>query len=34
MSSWGAVVEDVRGIFERLDDATIYIPDFRDVVLV
>jgi hypothetical protein len=25
---WGAVVEDVRTVFERMDDATIYIPSF------
>jgi len=25
---WGAVVEDVRTTFERINDATIYIPAF------
>jgi hypothetical protein len=24
---WGAVAEEVRTVFEELDDATIYIPD-------
>jgi hypothetical protein len=28
-SKRGAVVEDVRTIFQRLDDATIYIPDLK-----
>lgn len=27
--TWGAVVEDVRIVFERLNDTTIYIPDVR-----
>ena len=27
--SWGAVVEEVRTVFARLNDATIYIPDLR-----
>jgi len=26
----GAVVEDVRIVFERLNDASVYIPDFHD----
>lgn len=26
--SWGAVVEEVRTIFEHKNDATIYIPTF------
>ena len=26
---WGAVVEEVRTVFARLNDATIYIPDLR-----
>jgi hypothetical protein len=30
-SSLGAVVEGVRGVFERLNDATIYIPDLAFV---
>lgn len=30
----GAVVEDVRTVFERLDDASIYIPDLRAMELV
>lgn len=31
--SWGDVVEDVRTVFERINDATIYIPEFQPVVL-
>lgn len=27
--SWGDVVEDVRTIFEKLNDTTIYIPEFQ-----
>jgi len=27
--SLGAVVEDVRTVFQRLDDTTIYIPDLK-----
>jgi len=30
----GAVVEDVRTIFERRNDATIYIPVFQMMVFV
>ena len=29
----GAVVEDVRTVFERINDATIYIPDLQPVVV-
>ena len=25
---WGAIVEDVRTVFEKKNDATVYIPDF------
>lgn len=24
---WGAVVEDVRTVFERMNDITLYIPE-------
>jgi hypothetical protein len=27
----GAVVEEVRTIFEKKNDATIYIPDFQSI---
>lgn len=30
---WGAVVEDVRTVFERRNDATIYIPDLQPVAV-
>ena len=30
-SWWGAVVEEVRTVFERRDDATIYIPDVEAI---
>jgi hypothetical protein len=30
----GAVVEVIRTIFERLDDASIYIPDLRPMEVV
>ncbi len=30
----GAVVEDVRTVFERKNDATIYIPTFQPMTLV
>ncbi len=33
-NSLGAVVEDVRTIFERKNDTAIYIPDLRPVELV
>ena len=26
---WGAVVEEVKTVFEWMNDATIYIPDLR-----
>ena len=29
----GAIVEDVRIVFERLDDATIYIPNFNQMFM-
>ena len=32
--SWGAVVEDVRTVFELKNDATIYIPSFEPLGLV
>lgn len=30
----GDVVEDVRTVFERINDATIYIPEFQPQVTV
>lgn len=30
----GAVVENVRTVFEHLNDATIYIPNLRQTVIV
>jgi hypothetical protein len=30
----GAVVEDVRTIFERRNDATIYIPDMQSIAIL
>jgi len=29
----GAIVEEVRTVFERRNDATIYIPNFNQVVM-
>jgi hypothetical protein len=26
---WGDVVEEVRTVFEKLDDVNIYIPEFQ-----
>ena len=31
---WGDVVEDVRTVFERKNDATIYIPTFQSLTLI
>ncbi len=31
--SLGDVVEDVRTIFERINDATIYIPEFQTEIV-
>jgi hypothetical protein len=31
---WGAVVEDVRTIFEKRNDATIYIPDMQSIAVL
>jgi hypothetical protein len=30
----GAVVEDVRTIFEKRNDATIYIPDMQSIAIL
>jgi hypothetical protein len=30
----GAVVEDVRTIFEQKNDATVYIPEFQEVAMM
>lgn len=30
----GAVVEEVRTIFERRNDATIYIPDMQSIAVL
>ncbi len=30
-NSLGAVVEEVRTIFEKRNDATIYIPDMQSI---
>lgn len=32
--TWGTVVEEVRTVFERMDDATIYIPDLREIATI
>ena len=34
LATLGAVVEDVRTVFERLNDATIYIPDLQPSVIL
>jgi hypothetical protein len=34
ISKWGAVVEEVRTIFEKRNDATIYIPDMQSIAVL